>query len=209
MSRVLHLVASPRAERSCSLGVAERVTTRLGARRPDTVVDRLDLWGEEAPRFDPAHVGAKMTVIAGEEPTGASRQAWRELEAAFARFDAADTYVVGVPMWNGSIPWVLKRYIDTVTQPGLLFQFDPLTGYRGLLRGKRAVVVYTSAVFAPGVAPAFGRDFQSTYFEDWLRFAGVAEVHSIRFQPTSPRTGGLEGRRSAALVAAEAIADLL
>jgi FMN-dependent NADH-azoreductase len=34
------------------------------------------------------------------------------------------------------------------------------------------------------VPPAFGSDFHSTYFEDWLRFAGIFDIQSVRFQPT-------------------------
>ena|SRR2546423_14997777 len=51
-----------------------------------------------------------------------------------------------VPMWNHSTPWVLKHLIDTISQPGIVFGFDPETGYTGLLAGKHAVVVYTGAV---------------------------------------------------------------
>jgi FMN-dependent NADH-azoreductase len=78
------------------------------------------------------------------------------------------------------------HYIDILTQPGLLFGFDPATGYRGLLtgQGKKAAAIYTSGVYAPGVPRAFGSDFHSSYFDDWLRFCGIAAIAEIRFQPT-------------------------
>ena len=53
----------------------------------------------------------------------------------------------------------------------------------GLLCGKRAAVIYTSAVYGPGRGPAFGADFQATYFTDWLRWAGVTDVEEIHFRP--------------------------
>jgi FMN-dependent NADH-azoreductase len=117
--------------------------------------------------------------------------------AVFNRFNAADRYLFSVPMWNGSIPYVLKHYIDVITQPGLVFGFDPTTGYRGLLQGKRAATIYTSGVFAPGVPPAFGSDFHSTYFDDWLRFGGIADIVSVRFQPTLLDLDVITARRMA------------
>jgi FMN-dependent NADH-azoreductase len=90
-------------------------------------------------------------------------------------------------MWNSGIPWMLKLFIDSVSQPGVAFSFDPETGYSGLLgEGRQAIALYTSAVYSPGVPPAFGRDFHSTYFEDWLRFIGIEDINSVRLQPTFP-----------------------
>lgn len=56
-----------------------------------------------------------------------------------------------------------------MSQPGQVFGFDPTDGYTGLLRGKKAAVIYTSAVYGDDRDPAFGSDFQSPYLEDWLR----------------------------------------
>jgi len=44
-----------------------------------------------------------------------------------------------------------------------------------LLNGKKATVVYSSDVFAPGVPAGYGVDFQSNYLDWWLRFIGVTE----------------------------------
>ena len=106
-------------------------------------------------------------------------------------------------MWNGGIPYRLKLYIDIITQPGLLFGFDPSKGYFGLLEGKTATMIYSSGVFAPGVAPSFGVDFQSNYLDWWPRFIGVSDIRTIRYQPsflTTDPAGGL----AAALIEARA-----
>jgi FMN-dependent NADH-azoreductase len=85
---------------------------------------------------------------------------------------------------DGGVPYRLKLYIDIITQPGLLFGFDPAKGYFGLLKGKSATVVYSSGVFAPGVPASYGVDFHSNYLDWWLRFIGVENIRSIRFQPS-------------------------
>jgi FMN-dependent NADH-azoreductase len=131
----------------------------------------------------PDAAAAKMAIFAGEEPAGAAAVAWSGAVAAFRRFDDADLYLFSVPMWNAGVPYVLKQLIDVISQPGLIFGFDPAHGYTGLLRDKRAAVIYTSAVYGPGRGPAFGADFQAPFFDDWLRWAGVEDISEIHFRP--------------------------
>jgi FMN-dependent NADH-azoreductase len=100
-------------------------------------------------------------------------------------------------MWNHGVPYVLKQFIDVVSQPGLVFGFDPVAGYTGLLAGKRAAVVYTSAVYGDGRGPAFGTDFQAPYFDDWLRWAGITDVSTIQFRPGLVTADPDTGRRYA------------
>lgn len=209
MNRVLAVTTSARSTASVSNRLVDAVIDGIVGAHPagvdDVVIDRWDLWADPLPAFGPDEVQAKMAVIAGQEPEGSATAAWRRLERAFARFDAADAYVFGVPMWNGGIPWVLKQWIDTVTQPGLLFRFDPASGYHGLVRGKRAAVAYTSSVYYPGVDPAFGTDHHSTYFEGWLAFAGIHDVRTVRLQPTHPRSVRYSEWEAAALAGARSI----
>lgn len=180
MKKLLHVIGSPRGGQSQSAKIADAYLATLSGRSVDT----LDLWREPLPEFDGDKSAAKMTVITGGALEGATQTAWDVITSVANRFTAADEYLFTVPMWNGGIPYRLKLYIDIITQPGLLFGFDPATGYSGLLKGKRATVVYTSGVYSPGVPPAFGSDFHATYFDDWLRFIGITEIASIRFQPT-------------------------
>jgi FMN-dependent NADH-azoreductase len=183
MSRLLFVHASPRGPESESLAVAE---TLLGAAGAAHDVDRLDLFATPPALFAGDAVAAKMQVIAGGEVAPAHDAAWAGALALADRVVAADTLLFTVPMWNSGIPWMLKMFIDAVTQPGVAFSFDPETGYHGLLGGRRAIAIYTSAVYAPGVPPAFGRDFHSTYFEDWLRFIGIEDITALRLQTTWP-----------------------
>ena len=100
-------------------------------------------------------------------------------------------------MWNAGVPYILKQFIDVVSQPGLVFGFDPAAGYSGLLQEKRATVIYTSAVYGPERGPAFGSDFQAPYVEDWLRWAGVNDVRSIHFRPDLATADAGTARRQA------------
>ncbi len=185
MSTLLHIAASPISkEISESLRLADAFLETYRVAHPDVTIDTLNLWSEPLIAFDGVKVGTKATIASGGTPVGVQAEAWLEIVKTFARFNAAESYLFSVPMWNSGIPYVLKHYIDIITQPGLLFRLDPQCGYTGLLTGKKAAVIYTSAIYSPGVSPAFGRDFHSTYFDDWLRFIGVSDITTMRFQPT-------------------------
>ena len=109
----------------------------------------------------------------------------------------ADHYLFTVPMWNASVPYILKQLIDVISQPGMVFGFDPVTGYTGLLRDKRAAVIYTSAVYGPDRGAEFGNDFQQPYLDDWLRWAGIQDIRTIAFRPNLATVDPEPGRRAA------------
>ena len=182
--RLLHISASPRGEASESRAIADTFLGAFLEHHPDVDVDTYDLWDGTLPAFGPDFAAAKMAVFAGETPTGAQGVAWRRVHEVFERFDAADRYLFSVPMWNAGIPYILKQLIDVISQPGLVFDFDPVTGYTGLLANKKAALIYTSAVYGRGRPASFGSDFQSPYLLDWLRWAGVDDVAEIEFRPT-------------------------
>lgn len=198
MTRLLHISSSPRGEASESLGIANAFLASYRATHPDAVVETWDLWDGSLPEFGPSAAGAKMTVFSGAALQGEQADAWAAAMAAFRRFDAADRLLFSVPMWNSGIPYILKQFIDVVSQPGTVFGVDAQTGYTHLLegKGKKAAVIYTSAVWGPPLGPEFGDDFQSTYFNGWLRWTGITDIHEFRYHPTL--TGDADAARRAA-----------
>jgi FMN-dependent NADH-azoreductase len=194
MSNLMYVISSPRGDQSESRAIADEFLDAYRRSDPSVEVDMLDLWTEPLPVYGGNGVGAKMAVFAGQTPSGDQAAAWADVQRIFARFDAADEYLFAVPMWNHGVPWVLKHLIDTISQPGMVFGFDPATGYTGLLTGKRAVVVYTSAVYHEGAPLAFGTDFHRAYFNDWLRWAGIDKLSEVRFQPNLVTSDAGAGR---------------
>lgn len=200
--RLLHVASSPRGASSVSRQLADVFLARYRELHPDHQIETWDLWDGSLPEFGPAAAAAKMAVFAGESPRGEQAAAWEAALSAFARLDSADRLLFSVPMWNAGVPYILKQLIDVVSQPGAVFGVDPRTGYTHLLagRGKKATVIYTSAVWGPPLGPEFGRDFQSTFFEDWLRWTGITDITSIRYHPTL--TGDAQAERKRAEAAA-------
>lgn len=195
--RLLHISASPRGAASESLAIARTFLEVFADAHPDVEVDSFDLWDGSLPAFGPDAAAAKMSVFAGAEPQGKAAAAWAAAGETFRRFDSADRYLFSVPMWNHGIPYILKQLIDVISQPGLVFAFDPVTGYQPLLRNKRAAVIYTSAVYGAERGPAFGTDFQQPYLADWLRWAGITDVHEVFFRPNLATEDADCGRQDA------------
>jgi len=208
MSKLLHLSASPRGIASESLAIAATFVDTFSDVRPDIAVEHWDLWDGTLPPFGAAAAGAKMSIFAGQEPAGERAAAWVAVHRTFERFAAADYYLFSVPMWNHGVPYILKQFIDVVSQPGLVFGFDGHTGYTGLVTGKKAVVVYTSAVYGDDRGPQFGVDFQAPYFNDWLRWAGITDVTQITFRPNLAVDDPEPGRQAAHAAARDAAKTL-
>lgn len=197
MHRLLHIEASPRGVRSRSTQLATRLTTGMRSRLPDLEIDHLNLWREDLPALDGELIAAKYARLAGASLAPREAQAWASIEAMVRRLDAADR---GSPLWNFSIPYRLKHYVDLVTQPGLTFSFDPKTGYRPLLRPRPVAIILASAGDYR-FGPSRGRpDLATPYLREALAFIGLQNPRVIRIGPTV----GEEADISAAVERAQA-----
>jgi FMN-dependent NADH-azoreductase len=198
MTRLLHIASSPRGSSSESLRIAETFIDAYRDAHTGSTVETWNLWDGSLPAFGPVAAAAKMTIFAGEEPLAEQAAAWHGARSTFDRFDSAEHLLFSVPMWNAGIPYILKQLIDVVSQPGMVFGVDQESGYSHLLegRGKKAAVIYTSAVWAPGLGAAFGANFQSTYFNDWLRWTGINDITEIRYHPTLTGVAADERRKA-------------
>jgi len=182
MAKVLYIEASPRKQRSHSINVAKAFLDAYKSANPSDQIETLDLWDEPLPAFDGATIDAKYAVMHGTDPSNSEAVAWKEVEQIFNRFNAADKYLFSVPMWNFGIPYILKHYIDVITQPGMAWSFDSETGYSGLVAGKAAVIYSSAGVYHNGSgAEAF--DNQKPYFEAWLGFIGISHVSPVTCAP--------------------------
>ena len=92
-----------------------------------------------------------------------------------AELQSADHIVIGTPMYNFSIPAVLKAYIDHVVRKGLTVSTDNV----GMLTGKKATVILaTGGDFSPG-SPVEGYNLASGYLRQVLGFIGITDVEII------------------------------
>lgn len=184
MPKLLHIQASPRTDRSASIAVAEHFLEAYRAKHPDDTVETVNLWDLDIPTFDGATIDAKYAVMHGETHTPEQLAAWQAVIGIADHFKSADKYLFSLPMWNFSIPYKLKHFIDVLVQPGLTFSFSPETGYSGLVTGKPAAIVYArGGAYAPGTGGE-SYDAQSAYLRQILGFIGFTDIREIFIEPT-------------------------
>jgi FMN-dependent NADH-azoreductase len=202
MATLLHIQASPTKDRSYSLRAATAFVKAYREAHPDDVVRTLDVFDGAGPEFGGAQAAAKYKVMHGKPHTKDEAEAWAAVVRTIEDFKAADKVVISSAMWNFGIPYMLKRYIDVITQPGLTFSFTPAEGYRGLVTGKPALLILARGGAYPPGTPGAAYDFQKPYLEAVLRFIGFTQIESILVEPTM--AGGPD---KAAQVLNQAVAD--
>lgn len=181
--KILHIQASPSPD-SRSASVARHFLAEHHRHRPGSAHEHLNVWQEPLPAFDAEMIAAKFAVLRARNATPEQQRRWEEARRLSQRFNAADRYVLSVPMWNFGLPYRLKHYIDVVTLAGENWIWTPQRGYEGFLRDKKALLVYTSAGAYP-IAPGDAEnDFQKGQMRRWLKFLGITEIAEISAAPS-------------------------
>lgn len=206
MTRLLYVQASPRGERSTSIAVADAFVKAYRQTHRADEVKVVNLFQRELPPFDGFALNAKYSILNGLQHTPEERAAWDQVTAIADEFKSYDKYVLAVPMWNFSIPYKLKHYLDLLIQPGLTFSFSPESGYKGLVTGKPAFVALARGGEYPPGSPAEGWDFQSKYILTALGFIGFTDIRVVMAEPTLGDPALTAKRRDEAISKATAMA---
>ncbi len=181
MKRLLHIIASPREEESRTLQVSGVFLDAFIQTHPEWIIDELDLAKEELPSMTAKQVGGKYLLLSGKDLYGRLKEAWVEILQHIDRFKTADLYLISTPMWNFSIPYMLKHYIDLIVQPKHLFRYAEKGKAVGLLQGKKMVVIATRGGQYTGEAKSF--DFQEPYLRAIFGFVGIEEISFVKAEP--------------------------
>lgn len=184
MAKVLYIQASPMGELSFSNRLAKAFLDAYRAKNPGDVIETLDLWGGELPAFDFTAASGKYKVMRGLSHSPAEGAAWARVTEMVEQLKSAAKVVVSTGMWNFSLPYRLKQYLDIVVQPGLTFSFDPEKGYSGLVTGRPVQLLLASGGEYPAGTPGAAWDFQKPYLEMIFGFMGFTDVRVLRVEGT-------------------------
>jgi FMN-dependent NADH-azoreductase len=193
--KVLHIVATPRSDSSNTLRVTDEFLSQLSRQSVELDVEVVDLFNEDLPALAGDNIETKYTLSHGQPIDRNHIESWSQIEKLIGRFLAADAYVISSPMWNLSIPYALKYYIDCIVQPGYLFKFNELGYPVPLVHGKKMVCVTARGSDYSAGSPIHALDFQEPYLRSIFGFVGITDIDFIRVQPTD-----IPGRREAALL---------
>lgn len=202
MSTLFYLESSPSKDRSHSVAVARAFIDAYSASHRDDTVETMDVWETDFLDLDAATLGSLMS---GKSGNAEGADILKAIHTLADRFKSGDKYVFSIPMWNFSIPYRLKHFIDLITQSGVTFAYSE-KGLEGLVTGRPAVVIYASGFDYSENSPFAAFDLQKAYFELWLRFIGFTDIHQIVVAPTAGEAETVATARETAIKEAQRIA---
>jgi len=184
MNRILHLEGSPRADRSGSSQLATWFLDAYRKMNPDDTIETLNVFEADVPRFDADAAHAKFAPIFQEDVSPEQAAIWDAVKAQIEHFDASDKIVVSCPMWNYSVPWAMKAYMDVIMQPILTFGYDfEKMIHVGMLRNRPVQLLLTRSSTPIGVP----YDFQLPYLRHFFGAMGLNDIRQIvASQTTQP-----------------------
>ncbi|MBD1547486.1 FMN-dependent NADH-azoreductase [Roseibium aggregatum] len=193
---ILKIDTSGRKDGSVTRELSDVLVTKLLEGAPDARVLTRDV-STGLPVIDEAWIGANFT-----DP--AERNAEQRLKLALSdtlvnELKSADTIVIGVPVYNFSLPASLKIWIDLVARARETFRYTE-NGPVGLLENKKVYLVVASG----GVKVGSDYDFATGYLRHVLGFLGIDDVTVIAADQLMSNENAREGALSAIGAAAQA-----
>lgn len=191
MAKVLFIEASPRKESSYSSQVANEFLDSYRAVNPDDEIEHLPLFETDLAPLGMQGANQKMENLMKLMTTGSGIEAqgeWAGVMHEIERLKSADKVVLSTAMWNFSIPYRLKHWIDLVTQVGVTVMVNNKFEYVGQITDRPLQVIMASGSpyedRFPLASDAPKTDFASTYIDHIFRFLGFTDINLIRVQPT-------------------------
>ncbi len=148
---ILHIDASINGDNSASRAISRSIVEQL----------KNAQWGEEIVYRD----------LAADPLPHLTLDAFAD-GSVLDEFVAADTVVIGAPMYNFTIPSQLKAWIDRIVIAGTTFRYTE-TGPEGLAKGKRVIIALArGGIYSQG-SPASALEHLETYLRGVFNFIGV------------------------------------
>jgi FMN-dependent NADH-azoreductase len=170
---LLRVDVSPQGDNSTSRQIGNHFVTAFSEAHPDIEVRVNDLNANAVPHLDGEGIFAGYVP---EDSRSDSMKAKYQLRLDLIKeITEAKAILVTTPMWNWSVPSVLKAYIDQLIIPGVL---DPY-GNKKLAGKKVTVVIAAGGAYGPGSHhPEW--DFESGYLKFIFNSLGAEDIQIIR-----------------------------
>jgi FMN-dependent NADH-azoreductase len=184
MTHLLHIDASPRGDRSHSRRMTGEFVEKWQQAHPCDTVTYRDLGRNPVPHVDEPWIAAAFMA-----PDRRTPELWEAIHLSDLLVDellAADIYVIGVPMYNFSVPSTFKAYIDQIVRVGRTVAFesnDTANAFKPLVLGKKMFIVEArgDSGFQPG--GKYDRmNFHDPYLLTVFGFIGITDITFIHVE---------------------------
>jgi FMN-dependent NADH-azoreductase len=148
---ILHIDSSISGENSASRAVSASIVEQLKSAQ----------WGEQIVYRD----------LASDPLSHLTLDAFADT-SVLEEFLAADTIVIGAPMYNFTLPSQLKAWIDRILVAGTTFRYTE-NGPEGLAKGKRVIIALARGGYYDSNSPAASLEHLETYLRGVFNFIGI------------------------------------
>lgn len=169
---ILHIESSIFAENGISSQLGRTLVEKLKQTTAGTKIKARHFAAEPVPHFDGSVLNALMTEPSQRSEEQKSKVAYADQQISDIQW--ADTLVIGMPMYNFSVPSMLKSWFDFIARAGVTFRYTD-QGPVGLLEGKKAYVIATRG----GIYKDTPADSQTPFVETFLNFIGIKDIEFI------------------------------
>ncbi|GFE70921.1 FMN-dependent NADH-azoreductase [Chroococcus sp. FPU101] len=173
--KLLEIQSSVRQEGSISRSLSNEFVQAWQTLHSETQHQKRDVGLN--PPAHPTELWTKANYILPEERSSEMTNVLSESENLIEELLWADRLLLGVPMYNFSVPSTFKAYLDNVVRINRTFSFDPTTYcFQGLTTGKKALIITPSAGNFVVGTPLGSLNFCDTYLRSVLGFIGIEDV---------------------------------
>jgi FMN-dependent NADH-azoreductase len=144
---VLHVCANPKpTEESVSKQLASAFFGKLIELKPEVELVNVDLYDEKPPFYSYELYKRAWYPVFDEnyEPSKVEDMAMNYASKQAELFNEADVLVLTMPMWNFTVPAIMKAWMDQVLTPGLTFSISKEEGIQPLHKIKSIVLLVAS-----------------------------------------------------------------
>lgn len=185
---VLHIVGSPRGDRSVSRKLGEFAAKTAGGE-----VTTLDVAETKVPYLTGASIALNYGFGEYESLDADSKAAIDAQTSAIAQLRSADVLVISAPMWNFGTPAALKAWIDLVLKVNDTFSVDA-DGYHGHVQNVKKAVVVTTHGGGGYEGPLAAYDHLNGFLVGILNFIGITDVQLVRVENANAKPDELPAR---------------
>lgn len=176
--KILHVDSSITGARSVSRELSALIVARLGGREQHDVTYR-DVVADDLPHFTAVTAPSAHPLSKAAPVLDQTQQAKRDAsDAILNEFIEADTVVIGVPMYNFTLPSELKAWLDRIIVPGTTFKPGP-NGPEGLAGGKRVILAIARGGYYGEEAAFQAAEHAESLLRTALGFIGVESIESV------------------------------
>lgn len=180
MTKVLFITANPNdVHHSVSMATGQAFIEEYRKNNEQDEITTIDLYNISIPNMDVDVFNGIGKIRSGkpEELTTVEQTKLARIDELNEQFISADKIVFVTPLWNLSLPAIVKTYIDAIAVVGKNFKYSK-EGSIGLLHGKKVLHIQARGGFYSQY-PLSDMEMGNRYLKQIMAFFGITEFEEL------------------------------